>query len=58
MIDANISQDEFTLMIKEQKHFRLEERIRTKDDQLGDTEREKIIEHGKKIGQIKRKSHY
>ena len=58
MIDANISQDEYTLMIKEQKHFRLEERIRTKDDQLGDTEREKIIEHGKKIGQIKRKSHY
>ena len=58
MIDANISQDEITLMIKEQKHFRLEERIRTKDDQLGDTEREKIIEHGKKIGQIKRKSHY
>ena len=49
MIDANISHDEFTLMIKEQKHFRLKERIRTKDDQLGDTEREKLIEHGKKI---------
>ena len=39
---------------EEQNYFRLEEN-RTKDDQLSDFERDRLIEHGKRIGQNARK---
>ena len=57
MIDSNSNHEELTLMInEEQKYFRLKESIRAKDDQLSDNERDRLIEHGKKIGQNERLS--
>ena len=39
---------------EEQNYFRLEEN-KAKDDQLSDIERDRLIEHGKRIGQNTRK---
>ena len=41
---------------EEQNHFRLKESIRSKDEQLNDFERDRLIEHGKKIKQSERLS--
>ena len=50
-IDSDISHEEFTLVINEEKKYlRLKESIRTKDCQQGDIERNRLIEHGKRIG--------
>ena len=50
LIDSDISQEEYTLVInEEQNYLRVEEIIRTKDSQL-DIERDTLIEHGKRIG--------
>ena len=38
------------LINEEQNHLRLAETIKTKDNQLGGLERDRLIEHGKKIG--------
>ena len=47
LIDSGISHEEFTLVInEEQNYFRLKESIRSKDDQLSDIERDRLIEHG------------
>ena len=51
LTDSDISYDEFTLMInKEQSYFRLKESIGTKEDQLGDIIKDRLIEYGKKTG--------
>ena len=51
LTDFDISHDEFILVInKEHNHFRLEESIRAKDNQLGDFEQDKLIEYSKRIG--------
>ena len=50
MIDYDISYDEFMLEINEEQDYRrLKESIRTKDGQLGDIERGRLIEHGRRI---------
>ena len=49
--DSEISHKELMLVIHEkQNHVRLNGRIRTKDSQLSDIVRGRLIEHGKKIG--------
>lgn len=54
LIDSNISNQEFTLVInKEQNQFRLKESIRTKDDQLSDIEQDRFIEHVKELGRMR-----
>ena len=51
LTDSDISYDEFTLMInKEQSYFRLKESIGSKEDQLGDIIKDRLIEYGKKAG--------
>ena len=51
MIDSGTGQDEFTLVINEEHNcFMLKESFRAKYNQLGDFERERLIEHGKRIG--------
>ena len=55
LIDPDLSHEEFILVInKEQNYFRLKESIRAKDDQLSDIERDRLIEHGKRVGQNER----
>ena len=55
LIDYNISHEEITPVInEEQNYFRLKESIRAKDDQLSDIERDRLIEHGKRVGQNER----
>ena len=39
---------------EEQNYFRLKESIRAKGDQLSDIERDRLIEHGKRVGQNER----
>ena len=53
LIDTNISGEEFN---EEKKYCILKESIRAKDYQLSDTERDRIREHGKRIGRYKRTS--
>ena len=54
LIDSNISNQEFTLVInKEQNQFRLKKNIRTKDDQLSDIEQDRFIEHVKELGRMR-----
>lgn len=48
LIDSDISRDQFTPVInEEQNYFRQRESIRWKDDQSGDIERDRSIEHSK-----------
>lgn len=50
MIDSDISHEEFFLKINEEQHyFRPKESIRAKEDQLGNIERDTLIEQGKRI---------
>ena len=43
LVDSDINHDEFTLVInKVYNYFRLNKNIRTKDDQLSDTEMDKF----------------
>ena len=57
LIDSDINHNEFTLVInKVYKYFRLNKNIRTKDDQLGDTERDKFLKRrAERIGKKKKK---
>ena len=51
LIDANISLEEFTLVSNEAEYYqKLKENIRIKDSERWVTERDKLIEHGKRIG--------
>ena len=56
LIDSDINHNEFTLVInKVYKYFRLNKN-RTKDDQLGDTERDKFLKRrAERIGKKKKK---
>ena len=55
LIDSDISRDKFTLVINEkQNYFRLKGSIRAKDNQLGDIEQNRLLEHGKRIWQNER----
>ena len=57
MSHSDISRDGFTLVVnEEQSYFRLKERIREKNIQLGGIGQSVIIEHGKRIGQNQRRS--
>lgn len=50
LVDSDIIYDKFMLAInKEQNYLRLKERIRTKGNKLGDIERDRLIEHSKRI---------
>lgn len=50
LVDSDIIYDKFILAInKEQNYLRLKERIRTKGNKLGDIERDRLIEHSKRI---------
>ena len=57
LIGSDINHNEFTLVInKVYKYFRLNKNIRTKDDQLGDTERDKFLKRrAERIGKKKKK---
>ena len=57
LIDSDINHNEFTLVInKVYKYFRLNKNIRTKDDQLGDTERDKFLKRrAERIGKKKKR---
>lgn len=56
MIDSDISNEEFMLLINdEQNYFRWKESIRAKDNQISDKEWDKLTEHRKMAGQIKSK---
>ena len=51
-IDSNNNHLELTLTIKEdQNYFRIKDRIRSEDDALNNIERERLIQHGKRIRQ-------
>ena len=51
LIDANINLEEFTLVSNEAEYYqKLKENIRIKDSERWVTERNKLIEHGKRIG--------
>ena len=51
LIDSDISHEELRLVIKEEQNYlRLKESIQKKDSQLGDIERDRLIEHGKRTG--------
>ena len=55
--DSNTSHENFILVInEEQNYFRLKESIRSKDNQLSNIEWNRLIEHGKSIGQNERQS--
>ena len=56
LIDSDINHNEFTLVInKVYKYFRLNKN-RTKDDQLGDTERDKFLKRrAERIGKKKKR---
>ena len=46
LIDSKISHDEFIIAtIEEQNYLRLKENIRTKDNQQGDMESDRLIQH-------------
>ena len=50
LIDSDISREKFTLVINEKQNcLQLKKSIRTKDNQLDDIERDRMIEHGKRI---------
>ena len=52
LIDSVISHGEFAVAFKEEQNYHiLKDSIRAKDDQLGDIERDRLIDHRKKIGQ-------
>lgn len=56
MIDSDISNEEFMLLINdEQNYFKWKESIRAKDNQISDKEWDKLTEHRKMAGQIKSK---
>ena len=57
LIGSDINHNEFTLVInKVYKYFRLNKNIRTKDDQLGDTERDKFLKRrAERIGKKKKR---
>ena len=49
LVDSDINHDEFTLVInKVYNYFRLNKNIRTKDDQLGDIERDKFLKKARR----------
>ena len=51
LIDSDISHEEFQIMINnKQNYFRLTKSTIVKDSRLGDTERNKLIEHHKRVG--------
>ena len=57
LIDSDISRDELTQVIsEEQNYFRQKESIIAKDNQLSDIKRDRLIEHGHRIGQNERQS--
>ena len=50
-IDSDISHEEFRVMINEEENdLKLKESIRTKGCQLVDIERDRLVEHSKRIG--------
>ena len=50
LIDCNICHEEIMLVInEEQNHLRLKENIKTKDSQLLDIKKDRLIEHSKRI---------
>ena len=52
LIELDISHEEFTLMVNEQNNFfRPKESIREEKDHVDDIERDRLMEHGKMIGQ-------
>ena len=52
LIDSVISHGEFAVAFNEEQNYRiLKDSIRAKDDQLGDIESDRLIDHRKKIRQ-------
>lgn len=57
LINSNITHEEFTQVINgEQNYFSLKDKTWRKDDQLSDTEQDRLTEHGKSTGQNERLS--
>ena len=57
LIDSVISHGEFAVAFNEEQNYRiLKDSIRAKGDQLGDIERDRLIDHRKKIGQNQRQN--
>ena len=51
LIDSVIIHEKFVLVINEEQNYRsLNESSRTNNSQLGDIERDRLMEHGKRIG--------
>ena len=49
LTDFDFNHKEFTLGInKEQDYLKLKEKIRAKDNQVGEVQKDRLIEHGKK----------